>query len=144
MRLITAIGVAVLAIGMSAPLAHAQPPPRSITSPVPFRLINQLVPPGVIKQPAAQEPDDLSRLLTRDPGPMSLSVEDGRMDEILELMGRIGGFEVYFSRNVAEWPPVSFEFQQTDYEVVLRALLNEPGLHYIVVVEDDILVVSRS
>ena len=60
----------------------------------------------------------------------------------VELMANIAGFEVYFSRDVAEWPPVSFEFEQTDYETVLRALLDGPGLSYRVT-GDDTLLVSR-
>ena len=111
MRLLTAIGVAVLAIGVSAS--------------------------------SAQELDDLSRLLREDPGPVSLSLQGARVDEILEVMGTIGGFEVYFSRDVAEWPPISLKFQDTDYETVLRAVLNMSGLRY-TVVGDNTLLVSRT
>ncbi len=56
MRLLTAIGVTVLVTGMSAPLAHAQKPPRGSNSPVPYHLINQLVPPGLINSPPSAAP----------------------------------------------------------------------------------------
>ena len=138
MRLLTAVGVAVLAIGISASLAHAQAPP--------YHLINQLVPPGVInaaQQAAAQEPDDLSRLLTTDRGPISVSFRDVEVANLLGVLAEIGRFEIQFSRDIEELPPVSLEFQQSDYEDVLRFVLNLPGLGY-VVVGDGTLVVYGS
>ena len=59
MRLLTTIGVAFLVIGMSASVAHAQAPPRGITSLVPFHLINTLVPPGVVSSAQAGVRDGL-------------------------------------------------------------------------------------
>ena len=50
MRLLTAIGVTVLAIGMSASVAHAQAPPRLVNS-LDFVLINQPVPTPINSQP---------------------------------------------------------------------------------------------
>ena len=76
MPFFTAIGVAVLAIGMSAPLAHAQ-------APIPFHLINQLVPPG-LQQSAAQGQDDLSQLLTPNPGPINVDFVDVQVDELAD------------------------------------------------------------
>ena len=51
MRFLTAIGVTILAAGLSARLAHGQAPPRGIKSLVPFHLINQPVSPGLINSP---------------------------------------------------------------------------------------------
>ena len=60
MRLLTAIGATILAAGIGAPSAHAQALPRGLTSPVPFHLINQLVPPGLISSaPSAAPAQDL-------------------------------------------------------------------------------------
>jgi hypothetical protein len=97
-----------------------------------------------LSAPTAQEPDDLARLLPQQSvGPMNISMEDGRVDEVLALMAEIGGFEVYFTLDVAEWPPISVEFDQVEYESILRALLTEPGVRYRVV-DDDALLVSHS
>ena len=54
MRFLTAIGVTILAAGLSARLAHGQAPPRGIKSLVPFHLINQPVSPGLINPNASK------------------------------------------------------------------------------------------
>ncbi len=110
MRLLTAIGAAVLVIGMSA---------------------------------TAQEQDDLSRLLTDDPSPMSLKFYDTEVGDVFELLATAGGFEVYFSQDVQELPPVSFNFRDSDLEDILRFVLNAERLRYRVV-GDGTLLVSRS
>ena len=60
MRFLTAVGVTILAAGVSAPLAHAQTPPRGIRSLAPFVLINQPVPPGLINSPRASRLEQIS------------------------------------------------------------------------------------
>lgn len=92
----------------------------------------------------AQEPDELDSLIgTNRQAPMSLSVENGRLSEILDAMGRIGQFEVYVTDEIAQWPPVSFEYQHRPLDTVIREVLATPGLTYRVV-EGRTLLVSRS
>ena len=134
MRLFAAIGVAVLAIGMSAPLAHAQ-------APIPFHLINQLVPPG-LQQSAAQGQDDLSQLPTPNPGPINVDFVDVQVDELLELLAEIGGFEIQLNPEVEELLPMTLAFTDTNFDIVLRFVLNAAGLGW-AVSGDGTLVVFR-
>ena len=94
---------------------------------------------------SAQEPDDLSRLLTDDPSPWSMERQEMAVGDLLELLATAGGFEVYFSQDVQELPPETFSFRDVDVEDVLRAVLNLKhfGLRYRVV-GDGTLLVSRS
>ena len=151
MRLLTAIGVAVLAIGMmSASSAHAQAPPR-IRSLVPFHLINQPVPPGLInslQQSAAQEQDDLSRIVPNEAVTVSLQLQQVAVSEALEALARVAGVDIYFTRDVADDDAtvnVSFEFfSEGDLETVLRSLLDGHNLSYRAVDENTLLVFRSS
>ena len=106
MRLFAAIGVAVLAIGMSAP---------------------------------AQVQDDLSQLLTPSPGPISVDFIDVRVDELLELMAEIGGIEIQLPE-VEELLPMTLAFTDTNFDIVLRFVLNAAGLGWAVTGDDTLVV----
>jgi hypothetical protein len=130
MRLLTAIGVAVLVVGMSAPLAYAQAPPR---------LINQLVPPG---QPQ-QEQEDLSRLFRDGQARISIELKDVQLDEMLDAVAMASGFEVYFNREAWRGNPVSVSLRDANVETFLSQILNQPGIRY-TVVEQGVLLVHKS
>jgi hypothetical protein len=93
--------------------------------------------------PSAPERDDLSRLLTTDPGAIIMSVKDTPVDQSLELLADIGHFEIQLTRDVEELAPIDLEYRQVDYEVVLRDVLEGPGLDY-TITGDGTLLVFRS
>ena len=108
MRLVIAIGVAVLAIEMSASAAQLQ--------------------------------DDLTRILPDNPSPITVSFSDAPVEGILDMLANAGGFEVYFSAEVKELPPVTLRFKGAFYEDALRGALKITGVRYRVV--DGALLIS--
>ncbi len=95
----------------------------------------------------AQEPDGLSRLLARtlaeNPMPMSVSVKDAEVDTLLnQFATAIGGHKVLFAEDVGEVAPITLEIRDSDYETVLRFVLELASLRH-TVAADDTLFVSR-
>ena len=94
-----------------------------------------------VNTPSAQ--DDLSRLVPQDPQLVDLHFENAPLQVVLGELAALGGFEVYFSRDIGELLPVDLRVERADYETVLRRVLNAADLSYRVVGEDTLLV-SRS
>ena len=92
---------------------------------------------------SAQEPDDLAQLLPEGVLPLDLAFENVAVDALLDSLATIGNFRVYFDWDVRDLSPVDMRFENVEFEVVLRAVLNLPGVSY-TVVGDDTLLVSRS
>ena len=65
---------------------------------------------------------------------------DAPVDGILDMLANAGGFEVYFSVEVKELPPVTLRFKGAFYEDALRGALKITGVRYRVV--DGALLIS--
>ena len=94
---------------------------------------------------SAQEQDGFSRLLARtlseNPMPMALSVEDAEVDTLLNEFARaIGKHKVVFAEGVGELAPITLELTNSDYETVVRLILDMASLRHTVVGDDTLLV----
>ena len=78
--------------------------------------------------PSAQ--DDLSRLVPQDSHPVDLHFENAPVQVVLDELAALGGFEVYFSRDIGELLPIDLRVERADYETVLRRVLNAADLSY--------------
>ena len=87
--------------------------------------------------------DALSRVLPDDPPAVTLLFENAEVAGVLDALASIGGFVVYFTKDVETLPPVSVDVRSAEFGTVLLSVMNDSDLNYRVV-DDDTLLVSRA
>ena len=87
--------------------------------------------------------DALSRVLPDDPPAVTLLFENADVAVVLDELASIGGFDVYFTKDVETLPPVSVDVRSAEFGTVLRSVLSDWDVSYRVI-DDDTLLVSRA